>query len=253
MNQDPMGVPVSPWMMEKGSFIFWGVLAAISIVLAIRDKRMSLLALCLVAATSSFWQEFFGDWGGYLAWNPHFARLPFWGETPLTTPVKPLFIPFSWGWWFAATIPLLVVLVRWANKKLPAVSTTVFAFLIAAPMFALYDLGAEGDAVSKGWWTYDAVMEPALATAKGRLPLIVPVILGVWAAVFVALLARKDADSFWWHERLFGVQNKPTGFSRELWRTISFAALFQATFFILNTGPLILWRLTSGPPSALVP
>jgi hypothetical protein len=255
MPQDinTMGEPVSPWMMETGSFIIWGVLAAISIALAIRSKQMSLLALCLIGATTSFWQEFFGDWGAFLAWNPHFARLPFWGEMPFTTPVKPLFIPFSWGWWFAVSIPLLVLLVRWVNKKLPKVSTTLLAFVIAFPLFSLYQISVEGDSVSKGWWTYDVVLKPALESAKGRLPLIFPLVLGLWAAVFVALLARKDADGLWWHERLFGVQNKAAVFQRELWRTISFVVLFQVTFFIINTAPPIIWRVSTGVTSALVP
>jgi len=249
----PMGEPVSPWMMETGSIIFWCVLALIATGLAIKDRRLSLLALCLLGGTSSFWQEFFGDWGAYVAWNPHFDRLPFWGDTPFTTPVKPLFIPFSWGWWFAATIPLLVALVGWLGRVFKGMSTTLLSFLIALPIFLSYQIYVEGSSVANGWWTYDVVLGPALESEKGRLPLIFPVVLGLWAGVFVALLARRDEAGFWWHERALGVPNSAPGISRELARAGAFILLFQATFLVFNTAPPIIGRLLFGGPSTLVP
>src|SRR3546814_4005169 len=100
MQNGQMGETVNPWMMETGSIIFWSALLALGILWTVRTRRLPLVLLCLIGATSSFWQEFFGDWGVYLDWNPDFDRLPFWGEMAYTTPVKPLFIPFSWGWWF---------------------------------------------------------------------------------------------------------------------------------------------------------
>lgn len=253
MVQGQMGEPVNPWMMETGSIIFWCVLAAASTILALRRRRLSLVALCLIGATSTFWQEFFGDWGAYVAWNPRFDRLPLWGEMAFTTPVKPLFIPFSWGWWFAVTIPLLVSLVAWLGRKLPAPSTTALAFLIAFPLFLAYQLYVEGSSVANGWWTYDVVVGPALTSDKGQLPIIFPVLLGLWAAGLVALLARRDGEGFWWHERRLGVPRLAAGAKRELARAGAFALLFQLSMFAINIGPAIVGRLLFGGPSLLVP
>jgi len=248
-----MGEPNNPWVMETGSIIFWSVLVAVSVLLALWSRRLSLVALTLFGATSSFWQEFFGDWGAYVAWNPHFSRLPLWGEMPFTTPVKPLFVPFSWGWWFAITIPTLVMVVRGLHRMLPRVSTTLLAFVVAFPLFVAYQLFTEGSSVANGWWTYDLVIGPTLRSDKGQLPVIFPVLLGAWAAGLVALLARRDANGFCWHERTLGVDRTPAGFRREAARAGAFILLFQVTTFAVNILPAIVGRLLFGGPSMLVP
>jgi len=248
-----MGEPVNPWMMETGSIIFWSVLVVITAGLAIRTGRLSLVALFLIGATTSFWQEFFGDWGAYVAWNPHFDRLPFWGDLPFTTPVKPLFIPFSWGWWFAVSLPALVMIIRWLHARLPSVSTTVLAFVIALPLFTAYQIFVEGSSVANGWWTYDVVIGPTFETAKGRLPLIFDVQLAFWAALVIALTAEPDANGYWWHDRLFGVGNVSPGWKREGARALAFTAMFQVTMFAINIAPAIIGRLLFGGPSVLVP
>ncbi len=252
-NNGPMGDPVNPWMMETGSIIFWCAILAVTAILAVRSGRLPLVLLCLIGATTSFWQEFFGDWGAYVAWNPHFDRLPFWGTMAYTTPVKPLFIPFSWGWWFAVSIPLLVALVGWVGRKLPTVSTNLLSFLIAFPLFLAYQLYVEGSSVANGWWTYDAVVGPALTSEKGQLPIIFPALLGVWAAGFVALLVPRDAQGLCWHERAFGVDAGAPTVKRETGRAIAFILLFQISFFVVNIAPAIIGRLVFGGPSALVP
>lgn len=248
-----MGEPINPWVMEMGSIIFWSVLVVVSALLAIRTRRLSLVALMLLGATSSFWQEFFGDWGAYVAWNPHFARLPFWGEMPFTTPVKPLFIPFSWGWWFAVSIPILVLVIRGLHRLLRRVSVPVLSLFVAFPLFVAYELYAEGGAVANGWWTYDVVIGPIMQSDKGRLPVIFPVLLGAWAAWLIAILAQPDARGWWWHERALGVDGIPAGGRRELARAGAFILLFQVTTFAVNILPAILGRLAFGGPSTLVP
>lgn len=251
--QGQMGEPLNPWVMETGSIIFWCLLLATSAALALRFGRMPLIGLCLIAATTSFWQEFFGDWGAYVAWNPHFARLPYWGEMAYTTPVKPVFIPFSWGWWFAVSIPLLVGLIGWLGRRMPRVSTTALSFLVAFPLFLAYQLYVEGSSVANGWWTYDVVIGPAITSARGQLPVIFPVLLGLWAAGLVALLTRRDALGLWWHERALGVAAVTPGFRRELARTGAFILLFQVSTFAINIAPAIVGRLAFGGASALVP
>ena len=253
MASQTMGAPVNPGFMETGSLWIWGGLAALTLIWTLKDRKLPLFGLVLIAGTSSFWQEFFGDWGAYVAWNPAFARLPLWGEMAFTTPVKPLFIPFSWGWWFAISIPLLVALVRWLHGKLPGISITTLAMLTAFPLFLAYQINVEGSSVASGWWTYDVVIGPALESSKGRLPLIFPLLIGLWAGWFVAMLAKRDADGFMPHERRFGAAAKPAGSAREWARVWAMIVLFQITFFIINTAPPIIGRLLLGAPSLLVP
>jgi hypothetical protein len=249
----PMGAPVNPWMMETGSFWIWGVLLAMTLIWTVKDKRIPLFGLVLIAATSGFWQEFFGDWGAYVAWNPAFARLPFWGDMAYTTPVKPLFIPFSWGWWFAISIPLLVALARWLHGKFPSAPLGMIAMLTAFPLFLAYQLNVEGSSVANGWWTYDVVIGPALESEKGSLPIIFPLLIGLWAAWFVAMLAKRDDQGFMPHETRFGVPSKAAGWPREIARIWTMIIAFQITFFIVNIAPAMIGRALFGRPSLLVP
>lgn len=253
MSAPQMGEPVNPWIMETGSFWIWGGLLLLALAWTVKDKRLPLFGLVLIAATTSFWQEFFGDWGAYLAWNPAFARLPFWGEMAYTTPVKPLFIPFSWGWWFAISIPVLVALTRWLSGKFPSLPVSLIAMAIAFPLFLTYQINVEGSSVANGWWTYDVVIGPALESEKGRLPLVFPLLIGLWAGLFVAMLAKRNADGFMPHEVHLGVAAKPVGWAREWARLWSMIVVFQVSFFIVNIAPALIGRLLFGGPSLLVP
>ena len=120
-------------------------------------------------------------------------------------------------------------------------------------MFLAYQIYVEGSSVANGWWTYDVVIGPALETEKGRLPLIFPALLGLWAAYFVAKLAKRDADGFWPHEVKMGIAAKPAGWRRELARIWAMIVLFQVSFFIFNIGSAMLGRALFGGPSLLVP
>jgi len=168
-------------------------------------------------------------------------------------PVKPIFIPFSWGWWFAVSLPLLVSLVSWLSRKLPGIAPGWIALATAFPLFLAYQLYVEGSSVANGWWTYDVVIGPALESVRGRLPVVFPALLGLWVAWFVARLARHDEDGFWPHEHRWGVATKPAGWRRELARAWAMIVLFQVSFFIINIAPAILGRALFGGPSALVP
>src|SRR3546814_7107384 len=132
-----------------------------------------------------------------------------------TTPVKPLFIPFSLGWWFAVSIPLLVSLVGRLSRKLPSMSTTLMSFLIAFPLFVLYQLYVEGRSVANGCCTYDVVIGPAIDSDRGQLPLIFPVLLGLWAGGLVALLVPRVAQGFRLHEHAVQVNAIRPGWKAE--------------------------------------
>src|SRR3546814_15883131 len=91
-----------------------------------------------------------------------------------TTPVKPLFIPFSWGWWFAVSIPLLVSLVGRLSRKLPSMSTTLLSFLIAFPLFVLYQLYFDASSVPNGCCPYYVVIVPSFVSSRAPFPFLFP-------------------------------------------------------------------------------
>ncbi|WP_422342738.1 hypothetical protein [Parasphingorhabdus sp.] len=248
-----MRPPVDPWIMETGSIYLWSLLLLATILLTLKNRKMPLFGLMLLAGSSGFWQEFFADWGAYVAWNPAFARLPFWGEMAYTTPVKPLFMPFSWGWWFAVSIPLLTSLTIWLKRKFTARSVYLLAMVIAFPLFLVYQIYVEGSSVANAWWTYDSVIGPALESENGRLPLIFPLLIGIWAGWFVGMLADRDESGFMAHEIRLGILAKPTGWGREWTRLWSMALLFQVTFLMINVIPAMIGRALFGGPSLLVP
>lgn len=249
----PMGDPVNPWIMETGSIYLWSALLLLAVGVAFSRRRLPLFGLLLIAGSSAFWQEFFSDWGAYLAWNPAFSRLPFWGDMAYTTPVKPAFMPFSWGWWFAISIPLLTSLVLWLGRRFPARSPYLLAMLTAFPLFLAYQIYVEGSSVANGWWTYDTVIGPALESEKGQLPLVFPLLIGLWAGLFVGMLADRDEAGFMKHERLAGAATKAPGWRLEFTRLWSMIVAFQLTFLLINLAPAMIGRTMFGGPSVLVP
>jgi hypothetical protein len=253
-NMTEMPPPVNTWVMETGSFYLWPLIFVLCAAWALRTRKFPVMLLILLAASSSFWQEFFGDWGAYLSWNPAFARLPFWGDMAYTTPVKPVFIPLSWGWWFALSITPLLMLTIWLARKFPALSSSWWALITVAPLYSAYELYAEGSAVAQSWWSYNAVIGPQWTASNGAgMSLIWPVILAFWAAWVVALLAKKDENGQWWHERKLGVAATGSGWTHEIKRLGAFILMFQVTFLLVVTLPPIIARLMFGGPSLLVP
>jgi hypothetical protein len=249
-----MPPPVNTWMMETGSFILWPIIFVLCAIWAWKMKKFPVMLLLLLAGSSSFWQEFFGDWGAYLSWNPAFARLPFWGDMAYTTPVKPIFIPASWGWWFSLSITPLLMLTIWLARKFPGISSNWWAFITVTPLYSAYELWAEGSAVSQSWWSYNAVIGPQWTASNGAgMSIIWPVILALWAAWVVSMLARKDADGLWWHERKLGVAANGVGWGHELKRLGAFIVMFQLTCLLVVTLPPMITRIVAGGPSLLVP
>src|SRR3546814_389544 len=120
-------------------------------------------------------------------------------------------------------------------------------------LFVLYQLYVEGSSVANGWWTYDVVIGPAIDSDRGQLPLIFPVLLGLWAGGLVALLVPRDAQGFRWHERALHVNAISPGWKREAARAAAFILLFQISMFVINIAPAIIGRMLFGGPSLLVP
>ena len=107
--------------------------------------------------------------------------------------------------------------------------------------------------MAQSWWSYNAVIGPQWTAANGAgMSLIWPVILAFWAGWVVALLARKDADGLWWHERKLGL-TAGSGWAHEFKRLAAFIVMFQVTCLLVVTLPPMIARLAFGGPSLLVP
>lgn len=216
-------------------------------------KRLSLGLLILIGAMFTSWQEFYADWGAYLYWNPDFPQLP-WGESAFTTPEKPLFIPFSWGWYFALIYSFLAMILIWIQRKLPAVPNWLIVLAIAGPLFYAYNIYGEMQAANMAWWGYDHAFGPEAQGAYASYPLVWPAVsLVAWSVVLLCLFTARDETGHWWHERLMGVDRVAAGVRHGLARIFSFILVFNISCLLVVTIPCILVRLIWGVDSALVP
>ncbi|MAT50172.1 MAG: hypothetical protein CMK32_03185 [Porticoccaceae bacterium] len=216
-------------------------------------KKLSLGLLLLISAMSASWQEFYGDWGSYLYWNPGFPQLP-WGESPFTTPVKPMFIPFSWGWYFALIYTFLAVLLMWVQRKLPMVPKWLVVLAIAGPLFYAYNISGEKTAADMAWWGYAHSFGPYAEGTYANYPLIWPnVALTTWSVVLLWMLTLKDNAGYWWHERVLGVNRVGAGVKHGLARLGAFMLMFNISCLLIVTLPCMIVRLIWGVESAIVP
>lgn len=248
-----LGVPTNTWMMTTGGVFLWCILLGYHIGRTGQTRTLSLYALFFGAATLSFWQEFYGDWGNYQIWNPHFDRLSFWGDSPFTTAVKPAWMPFSWGWFLGLVVPLMCSLAFWAKRKLPRVPMWIIATPIGAAYW-LFDIEQEVNATANGLWSVTRIWGPAFHSPRGSYAIVYPsMLLGFFVGAMILLLYRRDENGFWWHERLLNIQRTKPGWGRELARFAAFYLLFNVVFFIFQTGPIMAFRLLIGGPSTIVP
>uniref|UniRef100_UPI000A538548 hypothetical protein n=1 Tax=Sphingomonas sp. CCH18-B1 TaxID=1768744 RepID=UPI000A538548 len=100
---------------------------------------------------------------------------------------------------------------------------------------------------------YTSLTDVTLESPKGRLPLVFPVLLGLWAGLFVALLAKRNPQGFMPQETWAGAEAKPAGWRREWTRLWAMVLVFQISFFLINIAPAIIGRALFGGPSVLVP
>jgi len=248
-----LGIPTNTWMMTTGGVFLWFLLLGYQIGRTAQTRTLSLYALFFVAATLSFWQEFYGDWGNYQIWNPHFERLPFWGNSPYTTAVKPAWMPFSWGWFLGLMVPALCSLAFWAKRRLPAVPLWVLSIPIGLFLW-FFDIYQEVNATANGLWSVTRIWGPAFHSPRGSYAIVYPsILLGFFASAMILLLYKREAAAFYWHERVFNIQHMQAGWGRELARLGAFYLLFNVLFFLFQTGPIMAFRILIGGPSAIVP
>lgn len=251
---NPFGVmPIDMASMHDQSIVFFFVMLVGFSLWSWYKKRLSIGLLILFGAVFTSWQEFFGDWGAYLYWNPEFPQLP-WGETPFTTPSKPMFIPFSWGWYLTFIYTILVGLLVWVQAKLPRVPKLLVVLVIAGPFFYGYNIYGESLAADMAWWGFAETIGPFAQGTYAKYPLVWPVLsLVAWSVVVLWLLTLKDEQGFWWHERFIGVDRVAVGWRQGLARIGGFVLMFNVSCLLIVTIPCIAVRLLFGVESLIVP
>jgi hypothetical protein len=251
---NPFGVmPVDMASMHDQSLVLFFVMLTGFSLWSWYKKHLSIGLLILFGALFTSWQEFFGDWGAYLYWNPGFPPLP-WGETPYTTPHKPMFIPFSWGWYLTLIYTVLVTLLSWIQKKLPQVPKLLIVAVVAGPLFYGYNIYSEGLAADMAWWGYAETFGPYAQGTYAKYPLVWPALdLVAWSITILWLLTMKDEQGYWWHERVLGVDSVTAGWRQGLARIGGFILTFNISCLLIVTIPCIVVRLVWGVDSLVVP
>jgi len=251
---NPFGVlPIDMASMHDQSIRFFFIMLIGFSLWSLYKRRLSIGLLILFGALFTSWQEFFGDWGAYLYWNPAFPQLP-WGEMAFTTPSKPMFIPFSWGWYLTFIYTVLVGLLTWVQGKLPNVPKLLVVVVIAGPLFYAYNIYSEGLAADMAWWGYAETFGPFDQGTYAKYPLIWPALdLVLWSVAILWMLTLKDQAGYWWHERVIGVDKVTAGWKQGLARIGGFILTFNLSCLILVTIPCILVRVIWGVDSLIVP
>jgi hypothetical protein len=209
--------------------------------------------LVLIAASLSSWQEFYGDWGAYIYWNPEFPLLP-WGESPFTTPIKPAFLFFSWGWYFSLIYSFLLTLLAILDRHAPKVPQSAIILFVIAPIFYAYNINGEKTAAESAWWGYAHSFGPYVSAQYADYPLIWPTVtLVAFSIAIIYLLRARDTAGFWWHEKLLNVNKLNAGFTFSVARIGAFVLAFNVTCLAFVTIPCIVARLIWGVDSILVP
>lgn len=243
------------WLIEVIGPIIAIVAAAFLVRQTLRTRQLSVAALMFIGTTTMFWQEFYADWGCFLYYNSGFVDIPFWGHTPYTTPNKPLFVIFGYGWFFAGSFPALLAILTRLKATRPQVPLWLLSALVVGPLFWLWNLlTADGAAFFGHWWRYMQTYGPATTTDQGNLPYLFAAIpFAFFAVATMVLLVHVSEDGRRAFERLARLSAHGSGFAWNLRRAAIwslFMNLCYGGFFVL---PLVLVRVFFFSPNAIVP
>ena len=248
-----MNRPVAAWVMQVlGPIAFVGFVVW-AIVDTRRNRRLSLVSLALIGGTTMWWQEWYGDWGSYLLYNPHFRLLP-WHSSLWTTPNKPWFVIAAYGWYYAAIFPLMLVAISRVRRARPNWNRHLTGIGVSLVLFYAWDLLVEGSAAAFGWWSYSPVFGAALKSSKGTFPLLFPILAFCLFGVTVTwIIDQRDDLGRFRFETAAGVLRIREGWRREVGRAGAWIAMLNLAYAILLMAPIVLWRDVWGPASQLVP
>lgn len=245
--------PVAPWFIEYGSPLVWLVLLIVCIRNSKRAGELTFGTLVFLSATSMFWLEYYADWGGYLLYNPKFLQFP-WGSTFWTAPDKPVWMFFSYGWFFFGAETLMLYWVAKFKGRFPNWGHVSSVMLVALPFFYLWDFALEFSAVATGWWSYVDYLGPAIRLERGNCPWAHPLIgYAIYGALLCLMLSYRDTKDRVWFESRFGVDRIASGFRREVARLGVWSLLMHLLFGLSFVIPINLIREYFGPLNTYVP
>lgn len=245
--------PFAPWIIEFFSPVIWVCLFAYCWRESRRADELSFGMLLLLGAMTMHWQEWYADWGAYLLYNPKFQLMP-WGSTWWTSPNKPWFMPFSYGWfYYFSMVGMLALIAKLQNRK-PDWKHVTCVIAVSAPFFYLWDLCLEWTAAITGWWSYVHYMGPAWVAEKGNFPFLHPIAMyTVSGVVMVLALSYRDANGRPAFESLFGANRMRPGLAREVARLLTWSIILNLIYWFSFVLLLCLVRMVIGVPSASVP
>jgi hypothetical protein len=240
VDQSP---PVLGWLFEVVGPLIWLALAAFFASTCMKRRALTLPTLVFIGGTTMWWQEWYGDWGAYVLYNPHLALIPGY-HWPLTSPNKPWGVIPAYGWFYA----LVYFPVLWACKEIharffPTAKLWVVVVAVSWPFFYVWDTLIEGGA---------SILGPAMESTRGNFPLLYPVLTfsGMMTITLLVIGARTPqgtplVESWTGVDRL-------TGTKRNVGRILTWVVTMNLCYLIFIV-PTVLIRLAFLPPDSLVP
>ena len=247
----PASPPIYNDIMWFGLFV---VTAAVLVWRHRNRTELSNTALIFIGSWTIFWQEFYGNWGGYLLYSPDLHLLP-WGSTWWTGPNKPAFLFFSYPVFFTLFYSMLIALNRRLHRLLPGVSMAVVSLPINGALFWLWNYVIDKSSVENGIWNYVVTWGPSQLTANGgHEPLVWPMIpFSIYGAATAYFLSRLDEDGHPTYLRIGRPERFRPGIHREAVRALTAIVWWNAMFWFAFNAPINLVRAFFLPASHLVP
>lgn len=250
----PLPPSNAPWVVEVGGWVAFVAVAAVLLYRWRKNGKPDTAALLFIGCFTMWWQEFYADWGAYLYYNPDLALLP-WGQTPFTTPNKPVYVLAGYGWFYAGGFALILALFRWFRRRYPSVPYLAALACTALIPFFLWNLiTADGVSFLTNWYQYLHPVGPAIETYKGGLPLFYPALPFIFfAPAVVASLDRRSDDGRTWFERAMAVQPVINTVGQRVHQIVAWIIGMNVMYAVCLTVPLLLIRILFLPANPWVP
>lgn len=246
-SRPPLG-----WLFEVIGPIVWMVLAALFAYTCIKRRELTLPTLVFIGATAMWWQEWYGDWGAYVLYNPHLALIPGY-HWPLTSPNKPWAVIPAYGWFYSLVyFPVIWLCRKLHDRFLPNARLWVVMIAVSLPLFYIWDTFIEGGASMLGIWSYVHFVGPAMESSRGNFPLVYPVIFFAAMMTITLLVIAAETPQGTPLVESWARVDRLTGWKRSAGRIITWIVTMNLCYMIFIV-PTVLIRLAFLPANSLVP
>lgn len=244
--------PLFKWTFEIVGPLIWVALAVFFASTCIKRKELTLPTLVFIGGTTMWWQEWYGDWGAYVLYNPHLALIPGY-DWPLTSPNKPWAVIPAYGWFYALVyFPVLSVCKKVHDRFFPGTKLWVVIVAISLPFFYIWDTLIEGGASIMGIWSYVDFAGPAMQSFRGNFPLVYPVItFSLMMTITLLVIAAKNDKGTPLVETWTRV-DRLTGTRKAIGQIVTWIVVMNLCYMIFIV-PTVLIRVFFLPDNALVP